>query len=54
VLEAELRELETAGRRAIGERILTARELGDLKDTAELASTYRNRRRRVLRHRPGD
>jgi len=34
-LEAELRELETAGRRAMAERILAARELGDLKENAE-------------------
>jgi transcription elongation factor GreA len=34
-LEAELAELEGAGRRAIAARILTARELGDLKENAE-------------------
>ena len=34
-LEAELRELETEGRRAIAERIRTAREWGDLKENAE-------------------
>ena len=34
-LEAELEELQTAGRRAIAERILAARELGDLKENAE-------------------
>jgi hypothetical protein len=31
-LEAELRELETEGRRAIAERIRTAREWGDLDE----------------------
>jgi transcription elongation factor GreA len=35
VLEAELRELETEGRRTIAERIRTAREWGDLKENAE-------------------
>ena len=34
-LEAELRELETAGRQAMSERIKAARELGDLKENAE-------------------
>jgi transcription elongation factor GreA len=34
-LEAELKELQTAGRRAMAERILAARELGDLKENAE-------------------
>jgi transcription elongation factor GreA len=34
-LEAELRELETEGRRAMAERIKAARELGDLKENAE-------------------
>ena len=34
-LEAELRELETGGRRAMAERIKAARELGDLKENAE-------------------
>jgi transcription elongation GreA/GreB family factor len=34
-LEAELRELETEGRRAIAERIKTARDFGDLKENAE-------------------
>ena len=34
-LEAELRELETEGRRAIAERIRTAREWGDLSENAE-------------------
>ncbi len=34
-LKAELSELETAGRRAMGKRILAARELGDLKENAE-------------------
>jgi transcription elongation factor GreA len=34
-LKAELAELETEGRRAMGERILAARELGDLKENAE-------------------
>jgi len=34
-LEAELAELETAGRRAIAERILAARELGDLSENAD-------------------
>ena len=34
-LKAEIEELETAGRRAMGERLLAARELGDLKENAE-------------------
>jgi Transcription elongation factor, N-terminal len=34
-LEAELRELETESRRAIADRIRTAREWGDLKENAE-------------------
>jgi transcription elongation factor GreA len=34
-LKAELEELQTTGRRAMGERILAARELGDLKENAE-------------------
>jgi transcription elongation factor GreA len=34
-LKAEIDELETAGRRAMGERLLAARELGDLKENAE-------------------
>jgi transcription elongation factor GreA len=34
-LEAELGTLESDGRRAIAERILAARELGDLKENAE-------------------
>jgi transcription elongation factor GreA len=34
-LEAELNELETAGRRAIADRIRTAREWGDLSENAE-------------------
>jgi transcription elongation factor GreA len=34
-LKQELHELETAGRRAMGKRILAARELGDLKENAE-------------------
>jgi hypothetical protein len=34
-LEAELHALETEGRRAIAERIKTAREWGDLKENAE-------------------
>jgi transcription elongation factor GreA len=34
-LEAELEELETAGRRAMAGRILAARELGDLSENAE-------------------
>ena len=34
-LEAELNELETEGRRAIAERIRTAREWGDLSENAE-------------------
>ena len=34
-LKAELHELETAGRRAMGERLLAARSLGDLKENAE-------------------
>ena len=35
VLRAELADLETEGRRAMAERILAARELGDLKENAE-------------------
>jgi transcription elongation factor GreA len=34
-LEAELHELENEGRRAIAERIKTARDFGDLKENAE-------------------
>jgi transcription elongation factor GreA len=34
-LKAELEELESEGRRAIGERLLAARSLGDLKENAE-------------------
>ena len=34
-LKAELEELETDGRRAMGERLLAARSLGDLKENAE-------------------
>jgi transcription elongation factor GreA len=34
-LKAELHELETNGRRAMGERLLAARSLGDLKENAE-------------------
>ncbi len=34
-LETELEELETAGRRAMAERILAARELGDLSENAD-------------------
>jgi transcription elongation factor GreA len=34
-LEAEIHELETAGRLAMSERIKAARELGDLKENAE-------------------
>ena len=34
-LKAELEELETEGRRAMGERLLAARDLGDLKENAE-------------------
>jgi len=34
-LKAELAELETEGRRAMGERLLAARSLGDLKENAE-------------------
>jgi transcription elongation factor GreA len=34
-LKAELEELQTTGRRVMGERILAARELGDLKENAE-------------------
>ena len=34
-LEAELHELETEGRRAIAERIRTARDFGDLSENAE-------------------
>ncbi|MDX6663863.1 MAG: transcription elongation factor GreA [Solirubrobacteraceae bacterium] len=34
-LKAELNDLETEGRRAMAERILAARELGDLKENAE-------------------
>lgn len=34
-LKAELDDLETNGRRAMGERLLAARSLGDLKENAE-------------------
>ena len=34
-LKAELEGLETEGRRAMGERLLAARDLGDLKENAE-------------------
>src|SRR5437879_7463722 len=34
-VKAELAQLETTGRREIAARILTARELGDLKENAE-------------------
>jgi transcription elongation factor GreA len=34
-LKAEVKQLETEGRRAMGERLLAARELGDLKENAE-------------------
>ena len=34
-LKSELEELETEGRQAIGERLLAARSLGDLKENAE-------------------
>jgi transcription elongation factor GreA len=34
-LEAELEQLETVGRREMGERILAARELGDVSENAE-------------------
>jgi transcription elongation factor GreA len=34
-LEAELEELETAGRRAMAVRLLAARELGDLSENAD-------------------
>ena len=34
-LKADLEELETEGRRAMGERLLAARSLGDLKENAE-------------------
>ena len=34
-LQAELEQLETEGRRAMGERLLAARSLGDLKENAE-------------------
>jgi transcription elongation factor GreA len=34
-LKEELNQLETSGRRAMGKRILAARELGDLKENAE-------------------
>ena len=34
-LKRELHDLETSGRRAIAQRILTARELGDLSENAE-------------------
>src|SRR6059058_4379835 len=34
-LNAQLEELETAGRRAMADRILAARELGDLSENAE-------------------
>jgi transcription elongation factor GreA len=34
-LKAELEQLQTEGRRAMGERLLAARDLGDLKENAE-------------------
>ena len=34
-LRAELEELQTSGRRAMADRILAARDLGDLKENAE-------------------
>jgi transcription elongation factor GreA len=34
-LKAQLEELQTEGRRVMGERLLAARELGDLKENAE-------------------
>ena len=34
-LKAEIEELQTEGRRAMGERLLAARDLGDLKENAE-------------------
>jgi transcription elongation factor GreA len=34
-LKAQIEELQTEGRRAMGERLLAARELGDLKENAE-------------------
>lgn len=34
-LKTDLHELQTAGRRAMGKRILAARQLGDLKENAE-------------------
>ena len=34
-LEAELEELQTTGRQAMADRILAARELGDLSENAE-------------------
>jgi transcription elongation factor GreA len=34
-LKAEIEQLETEGRRAMGERLLAARDLGDLKENAE-------------------
>jgi transcription elongation factor GreA len=34
-LKAEVEQLETEGRRAMGARLLAARELGDLKENAE-------------------
>jgi transcription elongation factor GreA len=34
-LKAEIEQLQTEGRRAMGERLLAARDLGDLKENAE-------------------
>jgi transcription elongation factor GreA len=41
-LQAEIRELEGEGRRAIAERIKTAREWGDLKENAEYHDAKRD------------
>jgi len=48
-LEAELRELETEGRRAIADRIRTAREWGDLKENAEYHDAKEARSKGVRR-----
>jgi len=52
-LEAELRELETEGRRAIADRIRTAREWGDLKENAEYHDAKEARSKGVRRERGG-
>jgi transcription elongation factor GreA len=46
-LKEELYELETNGRRAISQRILAARELGDLKENAEYQAHLETRIKRL-------